>query len=218
MSDITEIKEKLEYVELTAEYLVGHGGHKYCYLDPRDFSRCIKVMKNMSDDDYKKEKYYRKVLRVMGCDASILPKYYGPVDTNLGKGFVFEFIRDYNGAPSKNLLEYIKASIVLVEKDYHAVRRVSHILRIFRDQYIENDIQTWNMEFENFMIQKQSESYTDFRVRIVDNIGSHAAIPVSLFSTRLSRHHNIRYWDKFLKELHGQYPQYVTQQVFESLL
>ena len=52
----------------------------------------------------------------------------------------------------------------------------------------------------------QLVSADSYRLRIVDNIGSPVFIPLLFYVDTLALHHVKRYWQRFVSDLHPEYP------------
>lgn len=50
---------------------------------------------------------YIEILKKRNKNYDILPKYYGEIETNLGHGYVFEVIRNYDKSKSITLQEIL---------------------------------------------------------------------------------------------------------------
>ena len=86
--------------------VVGVGRHRVCYIHPEDPRKCIKVIYNPDPHAFQEIKrevaYYRRLEKYLK-DWSGLPKFYGEVQTNLGRGFVYDRVIDFDGQPSKTI-------------------------------------------------------------------------------------------------------------------
>ena len=90
--------------------VVGVGRHRACYIHPADTSKCIKVVHNPGEhafQEIKRELAYYKHLESYLKDWSGLPRFYGEVETNLGRGFVYDRIVDFDGKPLSNAITRI---------------------------------------------------------------------------------------------------------------
>ena len=196
-----------EVVVLGDEYLLGHGDHKVVYVDPRDDACCLKIIPNPDDVDWHREMLYRKILTRRGRVCASLPQYLGIVQTNLGTAHIFERIRDYDGKTSENLHD------ILEKERQSSVPNIAAIRSYFAKlgQTLLRDILVMtNMENRNFLIMRHSASVEDFSVRIIDNIGTHAKIPLVLMNDRLSRMHVKRYLKKYWINMQENYPQFTA--------
>ena len=76
----------------------------------RDENKCIKVIVAGDHKETAREQAYYRLLEKRNISWRMLPRFYGQVDTNRGRGAVFELIRDYNAAVSKTLKHYLSAN------------------------------------------------------------------------------------------------------------
>ena len=91
--------------------LIGKGGNQTVYINPKNPAQCIKIS-NGVDNDHRREMKYRRSRELRHLPQSaLLTGYYGSVETNLGTGYVFERIVDFDEAGSKTLEELIKLEI-----------------------------------------------------------------------------------------------------------
>ena len=188
---------------LTADLLIGAGGHKKVYVHPRDESRCVKILHYGEEDkDWQKELRYRRSREKRGLTSTLLTEYYGACPlTGGGIGHVFERIRDFDGHDSLTFQDHIDRLRSLPQIDRNAVIAGMVIFRyfLFREKII-----TSNMEPGNFCVQLVSAD--SYRLRIVDNIGSPVFIPLLFYVDTLALHHVNRYWQRFVSDLHREYP------------
>ncbi len=89
---------------------IGEGEDRIVYIHPTDKNKAIKLVKpnRLHKQSEREIKYYNKLLKRKNISWKHIPKFYGEISTNKGKGFVVELIRDYDGNISKNLDFYIK--------------------------------------------------------------------------------------------------------------
>ena len=97
----------MEILELDENLVIGAGGHKKVYIDPRDNKRCVKILLEEKCEDWEREKKYREIRKARGQHGMMLPEYYGEIATNLGTGYVFKRIVDFNGENSKDIGEFL---------------------------------------------------------------------------------------------------------------
>ena len=189
-------------IELTEDMFIGKGTQKAVYAYPGDASKCIKVKIIAKNADMLKELAYRKVLQRTGKHKKMLPEYYGCVKTNLGDGYVFEYIRDFDGSASKSLYEYLhnpNIAIKLLQVDIYQV------LRRFRDEYIKEMVVTSDVDSRNFLVQRLSSN--SFRIMIVDNLGTPNIIRLAYWFDCVAKYRAKKYWRRFIKEMTEEYPQ-----------
>ena len=85
---------------------LGKGLHRTCYPHPEFPDRCIKVVHNFGKGGAKeivREISYYEHLQTYLADWSGLPCYYGTVETDCGKGYIYDRIIDFDGQASRTL-------------------------------------------------------------------------------------------------------------------
>ncbi len=205
--------------------LIGKGGHKDVYIHPQDPSRCIKI-NTRSDDDHKKEMSYRKSRERRHLPpSSLLVQYYGAVDTNLGEGYVFERVFDYDGSTSKTIDELIrleirarneKKSVKEVMKTEKEIPPAATVLFTFREVLFKENIIIPDMGAFNYVVQFDTPK--NWRVRIVDDIGSPTLIPIVYYIDFLGAGHVRRRWLKFIREIMTLYPGFLSDEESRRLM
>lgn len=201
-----------EQIFLTEELLIGKGAHKKTYIDPADTTRCIKIPYTAQDVDLERELQYRRSRRKRRLKSSLLTAYYGTVATNMGTGYVFERVHDFDGATSQtiqNLFEKTSSGDSFLPP-------IEAVLSELKKLLFTELIVTSSVEPENFAIQRFSE--TGFTIRIIDNIGSPVLIPLAYYSDFFARKRIRRYWVRFLGELQQRYPSVMTEEMKKELL
>lgn len=220
-----------QLINLESSMLIGQGGHKKVYIDPRDASHCVKILFNADDPDMKKELRYRKAIRNRQRELSMIPAYYGTVETNLGLGYVFDRIFDCDGRTSRTLEEILDAVecrlvgnqpvadgiYTELPENLNLLRRWSEdCLRYLRKDFLEAKVITSNMEAANFLMQVEKKGKYHFW--IADNLGSPVKIALIFYVDILAEGHVKRYWNRFVKDLYTTYPAIMTQQFFDELM
>lgn len=93
-------------VFLTEKEFVGAGKHRSCYAYPGDPSRVIKVLHEASERELRSVAheldYYRWLDKHLK-DWRGIPRFYETVETNLGTGYVYECVRDFDGKISETM-------------------------------------------------------------------------------------------------------------------
>ena len=204
-----------EIICLTEGLLIGAGAHKKVYTDPLDGSRCIKIVFPAPDSrlDIDCELKYRNIREKRGLVSNLLPAYYGTVQTNLGTGYVFERIADFDGNTSKTLQQLFSEA----ERDTKLVPFMEEVLSRLRGQLFQELIITSSVEPVNYMLQRTSA--TEYRVRIVDNIGGRNPVylPLAFYLDVLAKSRVKRYWRRFLDEVRRKYPGVLSEEVKRRL-
>lgn len=96
-------------LEIDHSHYFAQGLHRKCYVHPQNKYKVIKInmMHAVDHKETKREVDYYKHLERRGINWNMIPKYYGTEETTLGKGHVFDLIRDYDGHISKPLTYYL---------------------------------------------------------------------------------------------------------------
>jgi len=176
---------------LKSELFIGSGSHKNCYIHPLNDSLCIKVSNNDSEKIVEKEIMYQNYLEKKGFNSDIIPRYHGIVETNFGKGYVFDLIRDFDGNISKSIGFYLKN-----EELY------SNLIKAFQNlekNMIKNILITRKLKERNLLYQKTDENHG--KIIIVDDIGPTEFIPLEIFSSFFAKKKIMRKIKEFKKKV-----------------
>jgi len=168
-------------------------------------------MKDARDTELERELQYHKALARRGKSLSMLVKYYGEVETNLGKGYVFERVLDFDGKTSQELtaiFEDRERMEILLGDSAEAV------LKRFKQLCFAEKIVVSNMDPYNYMIQRLSpEKYT---IRVIDNIGTPAHVPLAYYFDYFAAKHIQKYWQRFVKKYASRYPEIFAEELRED--
>ena len=180
---------------LKEEDFVAKGNERACYLHPEDKNKAVKVtLENSIRKKNKQTKmeidYYEQLLKRPKMSWKHLPQYYGEVQTNKGKGFIIELIRDYDGEVSKSFAHYLKQD---------GMQKYQKELEAYREYFLEYlVIFNYGMMPKNILLRKNSES--DFELVLIDGLGdvSHFTLlnTISYFAQKRIN----RRWDKFVNK------------------
>lgn len=188
-----------EKIILTDNLYLGTGMHKTVYAHPTDPHLCIKILHTTPDPDLERELRYRKTLGSRADSMTLLTKYFGEVDTSEGKGYLFERVIDFDGKSSKTLLNLLDEAIA----DKTKLPALEKILLDFKDVYFAEKIPLAGIDADNYLVQRISP--TENRVRIIDNIGTSAAIPLAYYFDMFAQKRAVKYWRQFVGELSLRY-------------
>lgn len=200
-----------QIIELSEAAFIGAGRHKKTFIDPTDSGRCIKIVYTNPDIDMERELKYRAIREKRNLKSSMLPMYYGTVRTNMGIGYVFERVIDYDGKTSKALYYLLEDAALDLKK----LPFVVEVLQKFKSLWFEELIVTSNTQLDNFLFQRISD--TKFTIRIIDNIGSPVFIPLSYYFESFAKRRSKKYWKRLLNELQQKYPSFMSEELKEKL-
>ena len=154
--------------------VVGVGRHRACYIHPEDASKCIKVVHNPGEhafQEIKRELAYYKHLESYLKDWSGLPRFYGEVETNLGRGFVYDRIVDFDGRPSQSIEQRYNQNYL---NQLH--EELSRLIDRLRRYLWDNRIVTMFIKPYNVLCHRISAS--EIVPVVCDNIGSASVFPI----------------------------------------
>lgn len=201
-----------EIIQLDDSLLYGQGSHKKCFLHPHNKNLCIKIAYNEGGQkDLIREINYIDVLKRRHKDYSILPKYFGKVNTNLGTGYVFEIIRDYNNGRTQTLEDFI-TDLNLFSQNYSLIVR---LLKELKEKLYKNEIITMVLFPENILFQKTDEN--TYRVRIVNDMGSAVLIPLEYHFKYFAHTKILRRLKMFLEVLRNKYASHLSEKLIEEI-
>lgn len=201
-----------EIIQLDDSLLYGQGSHKKCFLHPHNKNLCIKIAYNEGGQkDLIREINYIDVLKRRHKDYSILPKYFGKVNTNLGTGYVFEIIRDYNNGRTQTLEDFI-TDLNLFSQNYSLIVR---LLKELKEKLYKNEIITMVLFPENILFQKTDEN--TYRVRIANDMGSAVLIPLEYHFKYFAHTKILRRWKMFLEVLRNKYASHLSEKLIEEI-
>lgn len=195
-------------LNLTDDLFLGRGAHKAAYVHPEDEKLCVKITFKWPDEDVKKELRYRSVLGKKADDMPLLVKYYGMVETNLGRGYVFERVTDFDGGSCSTLSQYIETC--------SSSEEMVQLLLAFRKEFFRGRYVVAGMNTDNFLVQRISS--TERRLRIVDDLGTGAFIPLLYYSDRLLRKRAAKYWRLLVHQLEAKYGGLITKEISYQLM
>lgn len=202
-----------QILQLDDTLLYGQGSHKKCFLHPHNKNLCIKLAYNRGggQKDLLREINYIDVLNRRHKDYSILPQYFGKVNTNLGTGYVFEIIRDYNGNKTQTLEDFITSPTLFAEN----FDLIVHLLKNLKDELYKNEIITMVLFPENILFQKIDKN--TYRVRIVNDMGSAVLIPLEYHFKYFAHTKILRRWKMFLDVLRNKYASHLSEKLIEEI-
>lgn len=189
----------MSHVLLAEQLPFAQGGHRLCYVDPRDASRCIKVLRqDRSLADRRRRKGGLKRLRSLDSfddnleESRVLesfahcyppevlahvPKHFGWVDSDRGRGLVVELLRDDDGRISLSLKQQ------LWEQGYDeactgAVKALARVWSAY-------GVPSRELLLHNLVLQRRAAGRE--RVVVVDGLGSSDFLPLARWSRALGR-------------------------------
>lgn len=201
----------MSILEIKKELFIGAGGHNATYIHPIDRNKCVKIPHDPNDGDVKKEMRYRKMCAKKLAKSRLVTEFFGTIETNLGLGYVFERVLDYNGQTSKDLRDFLPKN----KPDTQTLQRIWTILLNFKSDFLRENIAIVDTDITNFMVQEPTKG--SFRVRIVDNIGTPVLIPLVYWFDFAAAWKAKRYWNKIVDWLAQNYPEIIPNELVVQL-
>lgn len=201
----------MSVLTINEELFIGSGGHQATYIHPIDRTKCIKIPHLPDDGDVRKEMRYRRICAKKLEKSRLVTEFFGTVETNLGLGYVFERVFDYNGQNSRDMKKFLPKT----RPDTETLQRIWTILLNFKSDFLRENIAIVDTDIENFMVQEPSPGV--FRVRIVDNIGTPVLIPLVYWFEFAAKWKAKRYWNRIAAWLAENYPEIIPPELAKQL-
>lgn len=169
--------------DLNSSLVVGIGRHRVCYIHPEDEKKCIKVIHSASGNALRENQrelaYYAHLNRYL-TDWRGIPRYYGQIETNLGIGYVYDRIVDFDGKPSRTLQDYFP-----IEELETTYSQLYQLLEDLKSYLQANKIVTMSIKPYNILCHRISP--TKIFPVVCDNIGTASFFPLELYSSTFCR-------------------------------
>lgn len=173
--------------------LIGTGVQRYCYEDPDDSSKCIKVSINSTRANDLEEKYFNFLNRKK-ISWDHLTKLYSKEKTDMGDGLIFELVRDFDGNISKSIDYYIQ------NKDaFLLIKYFTKDLEDLKNYMFDNGVIAKDLSQFNVLYQRSSNDIGKFV--IIDGVGNPEFVPVSNYILYFQKKRIKKYWDKFIRRI-----------------
>ena len=183
-------------VQLKSELLLGDGGERLVFIHPNDNNKVIKVLQpGIKKHNFQNElefMYYNFLINKKR-DFSHITKYFGYIDTNFGKGLVFERVVDFDGQDSKFLRNCLNDNIFSEAQE-------KKLLEDLKSYLFKNEILFIDCSSHNVFCKKISED--KYTLIIYDGLGARRdSIKLSLYmKSKLYTKYKIKkQWKLFIK-------------------
>jgi len=140
------------------------GSERDCYIHPIENNKVVKIIRETKKDGGQNDieyKYY-KYLEKYNASLVHIPQCYGFINTNLGKGLVFDKIVNFDNTQSQQFKYYIKDKLLTNSQENELLEELK--------QYLEkNKILFVDASLRNVLCQKISED--NYKLMIIDGLG-----------------------------------------------
>ena len=198
-------------INLTDDLFLGDGNHKIVYAHPTDKTLCVKLLRTPDDPDFAKEMRYRKALGERADSMTLLTKFFGEAETSKGKGYLFERVLDFDGKISQTMLNVLDDTVA----DEKLLPATEKLLLDFKRVYFDEKFLLAGVDPDNYLVQKISPS--ERRVRIIDNIGIAAKIPLPYYFDYFALKRAKKYWLRFVEQMRDGYGKIFSEEYLKRL-
>ncbi|MBE8952137.1 MAG: hypothetical protein SR1Q7_03200 [Quinella sp. 1Q7] len=201
----------MSILTIDEKLFIGSGGHQATYIHPLDATKCIKIPHAQDDGDVRKEMRYRRICAGKLERSRLVTEFFGTVETNLGLGYVFERVLDYDGKTSLDMKKFLPTT----RPDAQKLQQIWTLLLNFKSDFLHENIAIVDTDIENFMVQESAPGV--LRVRIVDNIGTPVLIPLVYWFDFAAAWKARRYWNKIVAWLAENYSAIIPPELVAQL-
>lgn len=181
---------------LNNNYLLSRGSERTCYIHPFDTNKVIKIIynkKELNNNQNDLEFKYYSYLNSKNISYEHITKCFGWVDTNLGKGLVFERVLNYDNSIPKQLTHFLQHKIFTIEEETLLLNELKTYLETNKILFM--DVATLNV-----LCKKISSS--KYKLIIIDGLGPKRDglkfwlyTNIELYNTYKQK----KQWNKFIK-------------------
>jgi len=188
-----------EKLSLPPQLFVAEGTDRKCFRHPTDERRCIKVLHpDTRPGRFWRELRYFRSLQRRGVDFSHLTPYRGMVNTNLGRGAIFDLVLDDDGRISRSLHHYLGKN----DGEFNA-RMVEEMERLKQNLY-DQWIVFHDLNPTNILVKRLG--YDEYRLVVIDGIGHNHFVPLASYSATLARKKLVRVWNRRYQQWYSAFP------------
>lgn len=191
-----------EVLDLTNAVLIGKGTHKKCFVHPQDALLCVKVAYNeLGTRDLNREVNYLCSHYRRKHVSTILPRFHGVVQTNLGRGYVVERLQNADGTSCLSLQDWLETA----EPNASLDAQINQAMLTLKKKIREEQVLSLTIYPENVLFLKDvAGNYHPF---LVNDLGDAARIPLAYWLESVRLHSIDKRWQEFLTiALHKSHP------------
>lgn len=164
-------------ITLTTKNYISEGLARKCYTHPNNPNLCIKIGKPEIEEShlYKEINYFRKIKNKDTTKFNYLfySKYHGEITTNLGKGFVYDLIKDETTDEiSLTLRHYLE-----MKNSPITDQNLKKALDLLKGQMIQHKIFVGDLRARNICCKILNNNSIEFIV--VDGLGHRDFFPLA---------------------------------------
>ncbi len=154
----------MNILELETSLFLGKGRERACYIHPEDHKKVVKVVYRLDQKLNQNEMEYKyiKYLHKNGVNFSHLTDCYGCINTNLGLGYIFDRVLDYDGKQSESFKFMVLNSLLSQDEELKLLEELKKYL--FKNNIIFVDI-----ALSNILCKKINQK--SYKLILTDGIG-----------------------------------------------
>lgn len=188
--------QQLSTLHLDHDLLIGHGGVRTVYRHPNATDKCIKLLFNEKKRRAveREESYLRKY---WGAQKPFdhLSRFFGHCHTSLGRGGVFQLIKNYDGAISNPLSDFLPGNILA---HMLAPTQIASLLYHLRDHLLTHCIIVSDPAPGNIVVRYITPDHPT--LVLIDGIGNPHFIKIADYSERAARKIISKKWRYYVED------------------
>lgn len=154
--------------------LIGKGSKRSCYQNPNQDDHCIKVVHTGGTrTHYRTLREIKYIKKYKSKNFKEVPNYYGKTKTNLGTGYIFEKVKDWNDKTSITLLDFIN-------KDRNSIKIQNMISQMY-NSFLAHRVVISDLNPGNIVVQTMKKDSEPYLV-LIDGIGNSDFIKICDYS------------------------------------
>ena len=193
-----------DQVTLSAEHFVAEGTDRKCFRHPQEPDLCIKVLHpERRAGRFWREINYFTALQRRGVEFTHVAAFHGLIDTNLGRGAVFDLVRDDDGQVARSLEYYLQ------QQDQQHHQWISVELEALKQDLWRQWIAVHDLNPSNLLAKRLG--FDRYRLVAIDGVGHNHWIPLANYSRRFARRKLARVWNRRYRQWYAPYPALLAQ-------
>lgn len=182
-------------LHLDHDLLIGRGGVRTVYRHPNDSDKCIKLLFNEKKRRaVQREETYLKKYWGARKPFDHLSRFYGHCYTSLGRGGVFQLIKDYDGAISNPLSDFLPGKTLANKL---APTQIASLLFDLRNHLLSHCIIVSDPAPGNIVVKYGTPGHPT--LVLIDGIGNPHFIKFADFSASAARKIIAKKWQYYVQ-------------------
>lgn len=181
-------------ITLDDSLLINRGSERNCYRHPSDTLSCIKVIgqyTRRTNTRIQRELKYLKKYKQPPNKLELIPDFHGKIDTNLGTGYSFQLITDFDGTISISLANHLKKH----GTNYIICQRIVEMYYAFlKSSAVVSDLHPGNL-----LLQRHSKE--DFSLIMIDGFGNSDFVKICDYSSYFQKKKLVRKFQRLLTNM-----------------